>query len=158
MHSQFFNCIRVSQPRISYYTQSTLLCQPVDFSLRITAESFWYRLYGLADNHWWAQMESNHRPHAYQACALTIWAMSPHTWKSFFKGPGDQWSPLHVQKYYPLNMVWAFKSNQCIKESLELDLVNVCPAIGQAFAFSRCLHPLIDLGRFVIQMLYHGSP
>ena len=26
---------------------------------------------------WWAQMESNHRPHAYQACALTIWAMSP---------------------------------------------------------------------------------
>ena len=27
---------------------------------------------------WWAQMESNHRPHAYQACALTIWAMSPY--------------------------------------------------------------------------------
>jgi hypothetical protein len=21
---------------------------------------------------WWAQMESNHRPHAYQACALTV--------------------------------------------------------------------------------------
>ena len=31
---------------------------------------------------WWAQMESNHRPHAYQACALTIWAMSPYC-KSF---------------------------------------------------------------------------
>ena len=27
---------------------------------------------------WWAQVESNHRPHAYQACALTIWAMSPY--------------------------------------------------------------------------------
>ena len=27
---------------------------------------------------WWAQMELNHRPHAYQACALTIWAMSPY--------------------------------------------------------------------------------
>ena len=26
---------------------------------------------------WWAQVESNHRPHAYQACALTFWAMSP---------------------------------------------------------------------------------
>ena len=26
---------------------------------------------------WWAQMDSNHRPHAYQACALTSWAMSP---------------------------------------------------------------------------------
>ena len=23
-------------------------------------------------SNWWAQMESNHRPHAYQACALTI--------------------------------------------------------------------------------------
>ena len=31
----------------------------------------------LASN-WWAQMESNHRPHAYQACALTDWAMSPY--------------------------------------------------------------------------------
>ena len=26
---------------------------------------------------WWAQMESNHRPHAYQACALTGWAIGP---------------------------------------------------------------------------------
>ena len=43
---------------------------------------------GTAD--WWAQVESNHRPHAYQACALTFWAMSPcylhisgiHLWSS----------------------------------------------------------------------------
>ena len=28
--------------------------------------------------HWWAQMESNHRPYAYQAYALTNWAMSPY--------------------------------------------------------------------------------
>ena len=27
---------------------------------------------------WWAQVDSNHRPHAYQACALTTWAMSPY--------------------------------------------------------------------------------
>ena len=27
---------------------------------------------------WWAQVDSNHRPHAYQACALTGWAMSPY--------------------------------------------------------------------------------
>ena len=26
----------------------------------------------------WAQVDSNHRPHAYQACALTSWAMSPY--------------------------------------------------------------------------------
>ena len=28
--------------------------------------------------YWWAQMDSNHRPHAYQACALTTWAMRPY--------------------------------------------------------------------------------
>lgn len=28
---------------------------------------------------WWAQMDSDHRPHAYQACALTNWAISPHS-------------------------------------------------------------------------------
>ena len=26
---------------------------------------------------WWARVDSNHRPHAYQACALTTWATSP---------------------------------------------------------------------------------
>ena len=31
----------------------------------------------------WAQVDSNHRPHAYQACALTSWAMRPRkTWVS----------------------------------------------------------------------------
>ena len=30
---------------------------------------------------WWAQMDSDHRPHAYQACALTSWAMSPFWWR-----------------------------------------------------------------------------
>ena len=27
---------------------------------------------------WWEQVDSNHRPHAYQACALTSWAMFPN--------------------------------------------------------------------------------
>ena len=27
----------------------------------------------------WAQVDSNHRPHAYQACALTSWAISPYS-------------------------------------------------------------------------------
>ena len=30
---------------------------------------------------WWAQEDSNLRPHAYQACALTTWAMSPNWWR-----------------------------------------------------------------------------
>ena len=28
-------------------------------------------------SYWWAQVDSNHRPRAYQARALTCWAMSP---------------------------------------------------------------------------------
>ena len=27
---------------------------------------------------WWAKVDSNHRPHDYQSCALTSWAISPH--------------------------------------------------------------------------------
>ena len=32
---------------------------------------------------WWAQVDSNHRPHAYQACALTTWAMRPFDYLGF---------------------------------------------------------------------------
>ena len=38
--------------------------------------------FALSLRNWWAQMDSNHRPHAYQACALTSWAMSPRRVKS----------------------------------------------------------------------------
>ena len=27
---------------------------------------------------WWTWVDSNHRPHAYQACALTTWATGPY--------------------------------------------------------------------------------
>ena len=33
--------------------------------------------------YWWARVDSNHRPHAYQACALTTWATSPFGLWSF---------------------------------------------------------------------------
>ena len=46
-----------------------------------------YLLYSVFNEHllanhqvcWWAQMDSNHRPRAYQARALTTWAMSPYS-------------------------------------------------------------------------------
>ena len=41
----------------------------IRFSMNITVLLF-VRL-------WWAQVDSNHRPRAYQARALTCWAMSP---------------------------------------------------------------------------------
>ena len=37
-----------------------------------------FKFHSLQDlSCWWAQVDSNHRPHAYQACALTTWAMRP---------------------------------------------------------------------------------
>ena len=49
-----------------------------------------YLLYSVFNEHlhakhfcvfcWWAQMDSNHRPRAYQARALATWAMSPCSW------------------------------------------------------------------------------
>ena len=44
---------------------------------------------------WWAEVDSNHRPHAYQACALTCWAISPY--------------------FVFSNIVWCLKSKQCEK-------------------------------------------
>ena len=32
----------------------------------------------IRENKWWAKVDSNHRPHDYQSCALTSWAISPH--------------------------------------------------------------------------------
>ena len=28
--------------------------------------------------YWWAKVDSNHRPHDYQSCALTSWAIGPY--------------------------------------------------------------------------------
>ena len=39
---------------------------------------------------WWAKMDSNHRPHDYQSCALASWAIGPY------------WSLLLVQVHFPL--------------------------------------------------------
>ena len=36
-----------------------------------------------AQNFWWAQVDSNHRPRAYQARALTTWAMSPFSFSVY---------------------------------------------------------------------------
>ena len=47
---------------------------------RVLCLSFQLSLLGLSVQRlrwWWAQVDSNHRPRAYQARALTTWAMSP---------------------------------------------------------------------------------
>ena len=45
---------------------------------------------------WWAKMDSNHRPHDYQSCALASWAIGPYWTSTFFHIP---------LSLYPLNWI-----------------------------------------------------
>ena len=45
------------------------------YFIRFSMNAFFLR--ALLLESWWAQVDSNHRPRAYQARALTTWAMSP---------------------------------------------------------------------------------
>ena len=51
---------------------------------------------------WWAKMDSNHRPHDYQSCALASWAIGPYSLPHLFKG---------TFALYPLNWITLQQSN-----------------------------------------------
>ena len=43
---------------------------------------------------WWAKMDSNHRPHDYQSCALASWAIGPYPKLLWWRVPGsNRWPP-----------------------------------------------------------------
>ena len=70
--------------------------------------------YGPHQNWWWARVDLNYRPHAYQACALTNWATGPHIsepwscqWGRYENRPCCQRSPCTE---YEINQVL---SNKC---------------------------------------------
>ena len=45
---------------------------------------------------WWAKMDSNHRPHDYQSCALASWAIGPYQLHFFVR---------YIKNLYPLNWI-----------------------------------------------------
>ena len=45
---------------------------------------------------WWAKMDSNHRPHDYQSCALASWAIGPYQLHFFVR---------YIHSLYPLNWI-----------------------------------------------------
>ena len=45
---------------------------------------------------WWAKMDSNHRPHDYQSCALASWAIGPYQLHFFLR---------YIILLYPLNWI-----------------------------------------------------
>ena len=69
------------------------------FTSRIQYSLFNFQVtVNLVKDSWWAQVDSNHRPHAYQACALTTWAMRPFGFQCLFvplcsllKVPLERW-------------------------------------------------------------------
>ena len=76
------NCSNVSRLRnfffcrsllvVSSFTFVSLFCfQAALFSFTRTGVNKQLLLFIYIYSCWWAQMDSNHRPHAYQACALT---------------------------------------------------------------------------------------
>ena len=44
---------------------------------------------------WWAKMDSNHRPHDYQSCALASWAIGPYQLHFFWwrLAGSNRWPP-----------------------------------------------------------------
>ena len=52
----------------------------------------------MHEQSWWAKVDSNHRPHDYQSCALASWAIGPSLWPSgLFKwwrlAGSNRWPP-----------------------------------------------------------------
>ena len=67
-----------------------LFCFQVAFTLKVNFSNYFHNCSNPSLIFWWAQMDSNHRPHAYQACALTTWAMRPLWWRW---GGSNSWPP-----------------------------------------------------------------
>ena len=42
---------------------------------------------------WWAKMDSNHRPHDYQSCALASWAIGPYDFFWWRLAGSNRWPP-----------------------------------------------------------------
>ena len=101
----------------------SFLLNPVNYLFVSSSVS----LYSVFNDHcpslkglWWAQVDSNHRPRAYQARALTCWAMSPfvsarryasrsHFWWRW--GESNPWPPACRAGALPAELhplVWGF--------------------------------------------------
>ena len=70
--------------------QSTGLFPKAAFRVHFGALPFWTRpsrswLLSKSFSKWWAKMDSNHRPHDYQSCALASWAIGPYQLHFFFR-------------------------------------------------------------------------
>ena len=78
-------------------------------------------LYVSILNLWWAEVDSNHRPHAYQACALTCWAISPYY---VFQTSADVWKVNSVKRLCSRNFFLTDHRNFGLKTTSRAELCH----------------------------------
>ena len=123
----------------------------VSSAYRYTPETKKFKI----SKNWWAQVDSNHRPHAYQACALTTWAMSPccylrcvsptcpSSFRKWWRWTGsNRWPPACKAGALPAELhprAWAApqKLNNDFSEPF---LISLTLDVKQIFFNPLCLH------------------
>ena len=65
---------------------------------------------------WWAKMDSNHRPHDYQSCALASWAIGPYPYFFWWRVPGsNRWPPACKAGALPAELTPQFQGSFVFK-------------------------------------------
>ena len=83
------NCIIIFNVQFSRYileSQRDSMKHWISFLIHCFSQSL--------NKKWWAKMDSNHRPHDYQSCALASWAIGPYQALLWWRVPGsNRWPP-----------------------------------------------------------------
>ena len=89
-------------PKNTYFCQSDSTTDCKDYKARYarlviaqwSLNLNWNFNQRLLKKKWWAKMDSNHRPHDYQSCALASWAIGPYRHFFWWRVPGsNRWPP-----------------------------------------------------------------
>ena len=145
-------CSRKSSSRTSFNKQGVLrsMCNPQFADVRAS---------------WRAKVDSNHRPHDYQSCALASWAIGPCLWllgdfKRWWRLAGsNRWPPACKAGALPAELNPHIHSS--VSQSVPSKLNNVnCSALRlQLCCIRQCAsHPVLTLGHYVSLFHLTSSP
>ena len=67
----------VFKVHLSLFAQRSSSFERTSFNEQGKLRSIWNQLLADVRGSWWAKVDSNHRPHYYQSCALASWAIGP---------------------------------------------------------------------------------
>ena len=72
----------VFKVHLSLFAQRSSSFERTSFNEQGKLRFIWNQLLADVRGNWWAKVDSNHRPHDYQSCALASWAIGPFLWPS----------------------------------------------------------------------------